>query len=189
MPPTSGRRSAAAEGSAGEGSGVVAVVYYQSAVYQDVLDTRGELLRPVARGWRFYGGRVEDDDVGLHVVQEQASVGYAQAQRRKGRHLPDRLLQGYGTFVANVVGEDGREGAIGPRAGIVPQQEGVGSHHRERMGHEVGQGRQVRARVTRRRSEGLRRGGGRIGRRPRFYPSSQPPRRRSGPRTSDCGDA
>ena len=89
-----------------------------------MFDSRGELLRAVARGWRLHGGRVEDHDVGLHVVEEKASVGYAQAQRSKGRHLPDRLLQGDGAFVADVVGEDGGEGAVGPRAGIVPQQTG-----------------------------------------------------------------
>ena len=50
-----------------------------------------------------------------------------------------------GAFVANVVGEDGREGSVGPRARIVPQQQAVRSHHRQRMGHEVGQGRKVRA--------------------------------------------
>ena len=111
---------------------------------RDVLDPRGELPRVVARGRRLHGCRVEDDDVGLHAVEKQASVGYAQALRRKGRHLPDRLLQGDGAFVTNVVGEDGREGAIGPRAGIVPQQKTVGSHHSQRMDHEVGQGRQVR---------------------------------------------
>ena len=185
----SGGGSAAADGSAGEGAGVLAVVYYQLAVYQDVLDSCGVLLWPVAGGRRLHRGRVEDDDVGLHVVQEQASVGYAQAQRREGRHLPDRLLQSDGAFVADVVGEDGREGAVGPRAGIVPQQQTVGSHHRERMGHEVGQGRKVWP-------------GGHVGGLKVFveeevaqgvdlalYPSSQPPRRRSVPQTSDCGDA
>ena len=88
-----GGGAAAAEGSAGEGAGVVGVVYYQSAVYQDVLDSRGVLLWPVARGRRLDRGRVEDDDVGLHVVEEEAPVGYAQAQGCEGRHFPDRLLQ------------------------------------------------------------------------------------------------
>ena len=119
---------------------MVAVGYDGLAVDQDVLDAGGVLAGVVSGGGGVDGAWIEDDDVGLHAVSEDAAVGDAESEGGEGSHLSDGLGHGYELFAADVVGEEGGEGAVGAGAGEVAEEEAVGADHGEGMGHKVGGG-------------------------------------------------
>ena len=108
---------AEAEGSAGELAGVLAFVDYDIAVDYDVGDAEGELLGVFSGGGSFDGFRVEDDDVGLVAVTEEATGLEAQALGGERGHLADGLGEAELLFGAYVLGKDYGEAAVGPRAG------------------------------------------------------------------------
>ena len=123
-----------------------AVDHDRLAVDEDVIDAGGVLARAVSGGGGVDGGRVEDDYVGLHAVAEDAAVGDAESQGGEGGHLSYSLGEGDELFVADVVGEEGGEGAVGAGAGEVAEEKAVGADHGEGVGHEVGEGGEVGAR-------------------------------------------
>lgn len=134
------------EGAAREGAGVVAVGYYGLAVDEDVLDAGGVLAGAAPGGGGVDGCGVEDDDVGFHAVAEEATVRDAESECGEGGHFSNSLGEGDEFFAADVVGEEGGEGAVGPGTGEIAEEEAVGADHGEGVGHEVGEGGGVGAR-------------------------------------------
>ena len=128
------------EGSAGELAGVLAFVDYYFAVDYDVGDAEGELLGVFSGGGGFDGFRVEDDDVGLVAVSEEASGLEAQALGREGGHLSDGLGEAELLLGAYVLSEDYGEAAVGAGAGELSHENCVAADHAAGVGDEGGQG-------------------------------------------------
>ena len=131
---------AEAEGSAGELAGVLAFVYYDFAVDYDVGDAQGELLGVFSGGGGFDGFGVEDDDVGLVAVSEEATGLEAQALGGEGGHLSDGLGEAELLFGAYVLGEDYGEAAVGAGAGELAHEHSVAADHAAGVRHKSGQG-------------------------------------------------
>ena len=53
---------------------MLSAVYDGDAVHYDVFDADGKLLGVCAGGWRVDGVGVEDGDVGIHAVAQDAAV-------------------------------------------------------------------------------------------------------------------
>ena len=131
---------AEAEGSAGESAGVLAFVYYYFAVDDDVGDAEGELLGVFSGGGGFDGFGVEDDNVGLVAVAEEATGLETQALGGEGGHLADGLGEAELLFGAYVLSEDDGEAAIGAGAGELSHENGVASDHAAGVRDEGGEG-------------------------------------------------
>jgi len=76
-----------------------------------LVDADREPLGLGARRRGLHRLRVEDHDVCLEAVAEQAAIGQAQALRREGCHLPDGVGQRQEALLADELGEDDRKGA------------------------------------------------------------------------------
>ncbi len=181
--------AAAPERAPGEDARVTALVHDDLPVHDHLLDADRELLRLAPRGRRLHGLRVEDDDVGLEAVAEEPAVGQAQALGGERRHLADGVRQAEPALLADELGQDDRERAVGPRAGIVPDQDRVAADHVERVAHEAAAWSPCSLRRRRTRPAGPPAGGARRSRPRRRAPSAPRPRPGSAPRSDGAPGA
>src|SRR6266850_2297661 len=107
------RRTSAAQGAPGHDTGMPALVDHHLAIDNDVLDTDRELLGLGTRGRSFDALGIEDDDIGVETITQQATVGKPQALSRERRHLTDGIRQVHKALLPGILGEDDRECAVG----------------------------------------------------------------------------
>ena len=119
-------------------AGVLAGVDDERAVDDDVLDAGREAARLVVRRVAPDRRRIEHDEVGQVAVADRAAL--AQPEPRGGRagHLADRLLEAEQRLVAHELAEDARVAAVGPRAGLRPDEGRVRPDHPDRMARRTG---------------------------------------------------
>ena len=110
------------------------------AVHHDERDALRVLVRPLEGGAVADRLGVEDDEVGLHPRADEPAVGEPQARRGKGRHLPDRLLEGQELLLPHVDAEHPRERPVAAGVGrALPEDRDlpVRGDHRERRGEDA----------------------------------------------------
>ena len=95
-------------------SGQPAIVVFQNAIHEDVLNSFRKLRRVLIRGMVNDGLGIEDGDIGEEACAQNAAIAQPLALCGQGSDLANRLLQRQHVFVANVVAEEARHRTAGP---------------------------------------------------------------------------
>src|SRR5699024_2570754 len=98
---------------AGEGAGMVGVSHNGSAVHEDIADAGGQVMRIRIGGVVDHRLRVEDHDVGIHPVSQEATIAKSETIGHRRAGLANGVLECHPALLTDITTEDPGVGAIG----------------------------------------------------------------------------
>ena len=101
-----------------EGAGVLAVFDDDLAIHYDIVDAYRVVMRVFSRGVCLDSGGVEDNDVRLEAVAQDASIWQSEALRGERCHLANRFGEAQALLGADELSQNYREAAVSARVGV-----------------------------------------------------------------------